>query len=191
MGYLYSMELSQYLERAGYGDLAKELRVLASTSRDQAFRMFKEAARKVWRNSDFVEQAVSLSHEEPKGDVLASLAYAGNVRAIGDSLIVRSKHYTLRIADALLAKDETTIMKIMIHEAVHLGYPRHDADFRRLVREHGGAVSESATGDDSIKVQMKKGSRFETIKTFDDEHEAMKWAKEQMKINPGKYRMIQ
>ena len=162
----------------------------APVTREEAFQLFKDAIRKVWgdRGHDFVLPVLVLSAEEPAGGFQASIAHPGNERpmVIGSSLIRRCSRYTLRIADRLLALGRDATWKIMVHEAVHVGIINHGVDFRRLVREHGGAVSEMASENaGAIEVQQKKGSRFVTVRTFEDEAEARAWGREQAKANPG------
>src|SRR3990167_1151968 len=158
-------------------------------TREYAFEVFRLATEQVWHNHQFVQPVLVLSDEPPAGDVLASLAYAGKPMAIGNSILRRAERYILRVSDRLLAMDAEHVRRVMIHEAVHLGYPKHDANFRQLVREHGGTQSESALDNPGVHVQVKQGSRYTTIKTFEDEREATRWAKEQMRANPGRYRL--
>ena len=160
-----------------------------SVDRLGAFGMFVEAVRQVWRNNEFVADVLVLSPEEPSGRVLASLSYAGTPSAIGNSILRRAPRYTLRVSDRLLMRGTNSVRKVMIHEAVHVVYMNHGREFRDLVRKHGGTVSEEAIENPGVHVQLKRGSRFETIKTFDTEPEATRWAHEQKRENPGKYRL--
>ena len=158
-------------------------------TREQVFEVFKDVTRKVWRNPDFVLPAVVLSQEEPGGRVLASLAWQRDQRvwASGNSILQRPSQYTLRIAQRLLEADEATVRSIMIHESVHLGYPKHDATFRTMCRDAGGAVSEEALDGKGIEAQKKVGSRYQTVKTFigNQEKEAAAWVREQLRAEPG------
>lgn len=156
--------------------------------------LFIEAARAMWQNADFALKVVELVEEEPADGVLASLAYAGRPMAIGNSILRRPPRYVLRISQRLLDMADDAIRKIMVHEAAHLGHAAHDADFRSMVRAHGGSVSESAIEADVIRVEVKVGARYRVLREFpgEQEMEAFRWAKEQSKANPGtRYRIQQ
>ena len=162
-------------------------------AREDILGRFREAAVKVWGEDSVKRLNILLGDEEPEGDHLAALKYAGTPWAIGDSLVRYSTKYTLLVAPALLDQDDATIDKILIHEAVHIGYRGHGQDFRRLVRQHGGAVSASAAeAGYKIAVQRKEGSRYKTIREFDAgaEIEATAWAKAELVRNPGRYRVL-
>ena len=79
------------------------------------------------------------------------------------------------------------IERLMIHEAVHIGYKLHDAHFVEMVRAYGGAVSESGLA--GVKVERKEGARYRVIATFATEGEALAWAKEERARHPGQYRL--
>jgi hypothetical protein len=155
-------------------------------SRSDAFALFKDAVRHVWKNADFVLPALEMSDEPPAEPVLASIAFAGQPFAIGRSLLTRSTRYTLRVNDELLTRPRDDVWKILVHEAVHLGYRGHGPSFREVARESGGVVSASAlTEGDGVKVQKKVGARYQTMKTFPTEREALTWGKEQQSAEPG------
>lgn len=158
--------------------------------RETVFEWFKEAVALVWGKWP-PGLELHLSLEEPKmQDSLASLAYARNAvgMAVGRHLLRYPREATLRVRDELLVKPPSDIHKILLHEAIHLGYPRHDADFRRVAVEVGAVVSGAGldTGG-KIEVQKKVGARFKTQREFpiDAEREATTWAKEQVKLEPG------
>lgn len=159
-------------------------------TREELFELFKEAARVVWPSgADFALEATVLSYEQPKDDVFASLTWVGGkTRVIGDVLFQRPKQYILRISDRLLVESPTVRKRIMIHEAVHLGYGNHGKDFREMVRRHGGAVSEHTSGEDLVEVIRKEGARFKgTGKFFKTEGDAEAWIRDEAKRVPGKY----
>lgn len=163
-------------------------------TRQQAFELFKQAADAMW--SPFRRQPISsfctLSDEEPAGGYLASLGHVGPVAAVGSMIWRRAERYTLRVSQKLLSLGPEAVRKIMVHEAGHLGHMGHTEDFRRLVREHGGSVSELALESDSkIQVQVKVGSRYRTVATFGTELEARQYVRaERAKGSREKYRMI-
>ena len=143
-------------------------------------------AQEVWRNADSVLPRVFLSPEEPASDVLASLAYdTHGVRAFGDIIFATRVNYTLRLSARLLVMDDEAVRRILIHEAVHLGHPTHGPEFRQMVRQHGGAVSESSTADGKIQIQAKIGNRYRTVEFADTEAQAETIAREYRTANPG------
>jgi len=143
----------------------------------------------MWSNPDFVLPFVTLVDDEPGRGHLASLAYASRPYVIGNTIFRRPQRYTLRIATRLLTLDRTTVEKIMIHEAAHLGHVTHGQEFRDLVRLHGGSVTESALTDAAVRVQRKVGARYQTIETFEDELTAVQWMRAEMRVTPGRYRL--
>ncbi len=169
--------------------------------RETVFEWFKACVVEVWGkwppNLELVlspeePTAVDRGREKPP----ASLSYARDARpmAVGRHLISYPRTATLRLADRLLVEPPERIRKILLHEAVHLGYPGHGADFRAVAREVGATVSESGLDDDIVQVQKKVGARFQTVKTFPgaEENAAVAWAKEQLRAEPGsRWRTLQ
>ncbi|MFA6135544.1 MAG: hypothetical protein WC869_16140, partial [Phycisphaerae bacterium] len=159
---------------------------LGADPRTQALETFKRAIQHVWRNADFVLPVVSLDPEEPANGVLASVTFVPRgVWASGNALLRRAPEYRLKVAARLATRPSEEQWKIYVHEACHLGYPRHDQGFRDLCREKGGTQSENALTDPGVKAQKKMGSRYVTQQTFTDERKATRWAKEQQKAEPG------
>jgi hypothetical protein len=166
-------------------------------TRQDAFDLFHAAVVAVWKNAEFVLPALAWS-EEPAvgGSELASVTFDHRgVWASGRSLLSRAPKYTLRVSDALLAMPREKVAAIMLHEAIHLGYPGHGEEFRKIAREVGAPVSASAVDrGDTIEIQKKVGSRYKTVRTFpgSEEREAIRWAKEQARAEPGsRWRMQQ
>jgi len=166
--------------------------------RETAFEWFKSCVVEVW--GKWPEHLdLKLSPEAPseiEGEhPLASLAYARTARpmAVGRHLISYPSEATLRISDRLLTLPPEKIRKILLHEAAHLGYSGHGAEFRAVAREVGATVSESGLDDDVVQVQKKVGARFKTVRTFPgvDERAAQAWTREQAKAEPGsRWRML-
>lgn len=154
---------------------------------------FRDAVRHVWSNADWIFAHVTfmVSSEQPadKGSTkqpLASISFIDTgVRASGSHLIRAAVFYTLRFSDKLLAADADTQWKTLIHEAAHLGYRHHPQEFRDLVVSKGGAMFADSLTNPGTKAQKKVGARYVTQQTFQDEHEARRWAKEQQRAEPG------
>jgi GNAT superfamily N-acetyltransferase len=165
---------------------------LGADPRTQALAEFKRAIQHVWRNADFVLPVVGISPEEPGNDsqglpVYASIAFVRGQgdAAIGDSLLRRAPAYVLRVSGSFANLSPENQWRVLVHEAVHLGYPGHGQKFRDLCTLKGGAVSGRAVLDPGVKAEKKVGSRYQVQRTFTDEREATRWAKEQQKAEPG------
>ena len=106
--------------------------------------------------------------------------------------------YRLLVMDEMLGLDDDSVEKILIHEAVHIGYAKHSREFLSVVRECGGAVSGSAVdrGNDNITVERKDPGerRYKPVREFTDAREAEQWARAEISSGrfPGsKWRMSQ
>lgn len=182
-------------------------RVLSSAqvTRDQAFQMFRRWVDRIWgsgssggpdtkkvKQNQVDKLVLKRSNTDPKGKVAASLTimFPKAVKAIDDDLMVPSGLYVLNVSERLLEKPAEFVDKIMGHEALHVGYPRHDVNFRRLATRHGLPLTESWAEDPGWKVQRKEGARYKTLETFETEQQAREWALEERSRNPGKYRLI-
>ena len=160
-------------------------------ARAAIFEEFKEVAREVWSNADFVlDRTTMFPGPPPHEGVPAALLTNpyGSQRAVGDSILRRADSYALMVSDEFLAWAPDKIHRVLIHEAVHLGITHHGREFRDKVKKHGGAVT--VTGLESgntIQIQKKVGSRFQTVREFppDAEDEAISWAKAQAHAEPG------
>lgn len=138
-----------------------------TVSVDNVFKMFKEAVRTIWKSDTLEKHADFDIKVDNKLKTLAALVYLvlprdrRRKRAIGDSLImIPTKKFTLVINEKLLKLPVEQIRKIVIHEAVHIGHPNHDADFERVVRKYHGAVSENdATSDGKIYLMVQPAPR--------------------------------
>jgi hypothetical protein len=186
----------------GFGDLGAP-----DITRESVLARFIAVANRVWGQdlqqpwpsrygtSGATEPKITfkLGTDQPWGgreEVLAGLVYVGNPMAYGTHLIKFPREVMLLVADSLMSKPDDKIEQVLIHEACHIGYRRHDTAFREVCRAAGGVVSSAGVESDAaINVQRKEGSRFVTIKSFQVEHEAVAWAKEEMKRVPGKYRL--
>lgn len=153
-------------------------------------RMFLDAVATVW-GAEWVDKLTFSFEVRPiKGDVLAALSFWPRPKAVagGSTLIspAGDGSYVLIMSPRLLREDEDTIRKIMIHEAVHIGYVGHGAEFQRVVKRHGGALSERSAVEGRVHVQEKVGARYKTIETFADMERAKARLYALGRANPGK-----
>ena len=173
-----------------------------STDREHVLDLFREVCVAVWGKSSIDQLTLLLDARTPSMDgqyqILAAVAYAGKPLAMGRHLIraADSRTYKLLVSDALLAMDDATIKKVLVHEACHLGYKNHGREFRELVVANGGTLSGGGVEEGyQFEVQRKEGARFKTIKTFDPdaphaEAEAMAWMRQESSRAPGRYRLV-
>lgn len=166
----------------------------------EAFEMFLDAAKMVWRHSKLLSQITF--HYEVKAmldrDVRAQLQWRkptsedARPRAEEDHLLRAAKEYWLLISERLLSEPRDVVRQVMIHEALHIGYSSHKEGFRRMAIKYGGTLTEKSTGKDKpFEVQRKNGSRYKTIKTFETERDAKHFIETERKASPDSdYRMI-
>jgi len=86
--------------------------------------------------------------------------------------------------------DEPKFKSLLRHEVLHLGYPRHDWAFRSLAQEKGIPLTGSTVEGGSVKVQIKQGARYVTVKTYESTEKwvvdrANEYAKHLARTNRG------
>ena len=167
-------------------------------SREEAHRRFVRHAVRIWQPSDpeFITRGQILSPEEPAKGVFASLAVPTRAKPMTryGRIFRRAPTYKLRLSSRLLEESETVIESILIHEAVHVGILTHTREFREIVRQHGGAITEMAALGGGIKIQRqpKPRARYQTIHEFGpevSESAAYAWMVAEHARTPGRYRM--
>lgn len=159
--------------------------------------MFEEALVEVWGASSAAKLSVDVVDVPPKSvSVLAALAYASDVpsfRAAGRSLFRWANHYTLKVAPELLDEDRDTVRLVLLHEAIHVGYGKHDARFEAVAKEVGTYSTETAMRTGGLYVVERqaggKGSRFVKVHETTDKWEAVNYARDK-KAGEGRYRVM-
>jgi len=138
-------------------------------------KQFVGEAKKIWSNKpEFIEGIkVDVTIQE-KQKVMAQLRHDARARqwASGDYILRCPKSVTLDISKKALGLPEKQFKNIMGHEAIHLGYGRHDNNFRRLADKHNIGVTYTQVKGEGVKLQYKEGSRFKTYKVFKTREEA-------------------
>ncbi|MFA6118178.1 MAG: YgjP-like metallopeptidase domain-containing protein [Sphingomonas sp.] len=173
----------------------------AGLERTRVLDLFMEAVAKVWGPGTAAKVTVRLGEGREPGEGYASIVMSRACRPVAvpaptgpDHLIAYCREgYTLLVSDKLLALDDAMIMRVLVHEAIHLGFPNHGADFRRLCNKHGAIVSQHGIeqgADYRIQVQRKEGARFKTFATVDTEAEGMALMKAEYSKAPGRYRLM-
>lgn len=149
-------------------------------SDDEIIRQFKRVAKNVWENASKNIDELDLGVKYRKGGCHMSLAYTPNTRpyAVGSSLIRMPVKATLIISDKARNLPKGQFEDLLRHEALHLGYRRHDEYFRRCADKLGIPMTVSMSEGGGYMVQAKEGSRFKTIKIFNTLDEASFYARE-------------
>lgn len=157
------------------------------------YSMFRQEIRNVWKNTD---QAINLNNiqifirENNDGAVMSIRAGHTDYRTKAIGRIMRykigfKKPIILYISPRALQLSEQDFRALMRHEALHIGYPRHDKNFKYLVKEIHAPLTEYEQDHPNenpiytvlyqpkgIDGRPKKGARFKKLKDFDDKDEA-------------------
>lgn len=143
--------------------------------------IFKDWAKLIWGNSVLIDR-INLTVEvvdKLRGNVPAAISYRHRPQCIGSALIRVPKDITLKVTRSLLAMTDDKISKIIGHEAIHLGCPSHNRDFFALAKYHKLPVSLQDAEGGRVMLQIKIGSRYKTIETFDTLEEAKRFFKKE------------
>ena len=135
--------------------------------------MFREEANKVWQNLEnhpISEIAVEFKDSESINDPLMSIRCGHRdyrAKAIGRVLLRNIQAVTIIIYEKALEKSEEHFKALLRHEAIHIGYPRHDEDFRRVAKEVNAPLTEfemeGGVTEYEVQMQSKKGGKYETV----------------------------
>ena len=124
-----------------------------------------------------------------KPETYAQLSYLTYPKTIDRSLIIVPKKITLSLKPSFFKLPSHMQKQVLLHEVGHIGYPFHNEQFRKLMKEIGGYTSLSEMLNLGYKVQIKEGSRYKTIKTFKTLEEARAFAKQHVD-KYGKIRIV-
>lgn len=166
---------------------------------DEVLQRFKEAADFVWQRPVSQRLTIILNNDPAsekklvKHGSLAAVVYRTMPRAI-----VSGRHlvrpfgegvYKLQTTPELFLLDDDSVWKILIHEAVHIGYPNHGKAFQEVVAECGG-VATGAQLEEGYKVLIERKdpgkARYVVAGEFDTVEEALAWGRAEART-PGKY----
>ena len=109
---------------------------------------------------------------------LASLEHIGNIGHADDrTLLAVPQILILRIARTTLNLPDADIEKIIRHEVIHIGHMNHGKTFKRLCVAFNASYKGwnlSTVTKDPFEVQIQKGygTRFKTLKKFNNMKEA-------------------
>lgn len=157
---------------------------------EEASRAFGEALRVVWGDSASRVCFVAVTDPPPNRGVLAALRYDTNVaRVDGRILVAHASNHMLTLAPALLEKPAEVVQRFLLHEAIHVGRPRHDAGFRKIVVEVGAILTEQELeGVFKVEMQSAPRKRFKEVYATHAKEEAISFARSKG-AGPGRYRI--
>jgi hypothetical protein len=160
------------------------------TSTQGIEQLFRQAAKEVWRNSDIIDQ-IEIKVVIGNFKAAMSVLYPKSARpmAMGDSLLQAPTYIELHIDNRAFDYTSDQFYSLLKHEAIHLGYQKHDRGFFDLADKVGAPRSElMAKGDGKPYKLMKKrrgrSGRFELLKDFDNEKDAREYGMQFARQHP-------
>jgi len=144
-------------------------------SKELIKKQFITNAKKIWKNKPEFIEGIKVD-VEIRDDIkhMAQLRHDARARqwASGDYIYRCPKAVTLDISKKALGIPEKQLDNIIGHEAIHLGYGRHDQNFRKLAAKHNIGVTYNEVRNLGVKLQYKEGHRYKTHKVFKTKREA-------------------
>jgi len=170
------------------------------TSHKSIIDQFKKEARDIWDNPpdrdifNYYGTQVDVKFHKRKRPFM-SLSYFDDKRprAVGSQILRPREKYTLNISSEAQKISEDQFRQGLRHEALHLGYSRHDNIYLRdLARRHKipMTVGDIHHGKRVYRVQGKIGSRFKDIKHFTDRSQAIAYMYSLQRGKYSKFRTI-
>ncbi len=146
--------------------------------------MFVEESMNVWSNYNPMTPVEVFRRERWDSSVPLMAIRAGHhdrrQKAIGNSLIWRTKGIKLFVTDESLELLEKEFRSLLRHESIHIGYPNHDKDFMRLAGKVDAPENEfnldSKTEFIFVEVQDRPRERFRVLKKYEG-HENLEVAR--------------
>lgn len=141
---------------------------------EQIKQDFHEEAAKVWKNYPHPEVEVDIRKRTNESIPIMSIR-AGHKsyksKAIGRTLLKITKNkIILYVTDYALSLPDDKYRGLLRHEAIHIGYPRHDSQFKDVARIVNAPLTEHEMDDVEpeiyIQFQPKRGARYKTYKTM-------------------------
>jgi len=148
------------------------------------FNRLLELGPQVWRNWDTVRGRMMLAFDRiggAKDTALAAIRYrgVGQPQAIGRVITRAMGAYEFLTEPELMRYSGDALDKILLHELVHLGYPGHREDFKRVCKEVGGVLYGAAATSSEVRLEKRQpNGRYKPVKTFATEAEAVAYFKD-------------
>ena len=153
-------------------------------------KLFKKEAKKIWKSKLIDKIKIDVSIE--KRHEMMALRHSRDIipDACGDSLYRCPSKATVVINPKAMKLPKKTFTDLIRHETLHLGYCKHDVNFRRLAEQKKIPVTFSQALGGKYKVQQKIGSRYQTVKEFNTLQEARIYFYNAGSKKFGKWRII-
>lgn len=130
---------------------------------------FKKVSKDIWKDSPMIDK-IDINVKIRKQGYMMSLGYTANPiarpRAIGSSLVRVPTKMSLYISEEAMKLPKPQFQQLLRHEAIHMGYPRHDVGFRNIAKKHNIPMTFSQSEGGEYMVQVKEGSRYSTVESF-------------------------
>lgn len=123
---------------------------------------FKEQASEIWGEEAI--RKIDFDIVIRNNGTMMSLAYSSRPKAFGNRLYIYPKHMRLYVRRDVLRKNPNYVIQFLRHEALHIGYPTHNEDFRRMCKDYNIPITEMQNKSHGFRVQKKIGSRYKTKK---------------------------
>lgn len=177
--------------------LRGRLRIGARARKDDGLSFFREGFRRaliaVWGEDGELISFEVVTEPPPADKAPAALRYdTADASAEGRVLKTFASFHTLAISDSLTTYTQSVVEKVLLHEAIHVGYPRHDRHFERIAAEVGTASTLAAMLGNGFVVEIQRGakaSRFQECFSTPDRDTAFAFA-EQKRAGAGRYRVV-
>ena len=158
---------------------------------NQIKKMFITEAKKTWSNGQNMTNKIDInvSIQDCKEYLALVRKKDAHSYAIGNFLVQTPKKITLKICDNLQKISITDFKKLVRHETLHMGYPRHDKNFRHTAHRQGIPVSfnEMEGGQVELRGKPKDERFYHHIKDFGTPEEAYKYIQGHPKDIPYKW----
>ena len=110
-------------------------------------------------------------------------------RARGRELLGHASNHVLNVADRLRQESPELVLKLLLHEAIHVGYPEHDDDFRAVAVDVGTNVTEREMKGLGVLVERELADgTFQEVTTLGSLADAKEFAQRRA-AGPGRYRL--
>jgi len=153
--------------------------------------MFIKEAKRTWSNGETIvpQVSVDVSLEDCKKYLALVRDADTRPRAIGDTLIRTPRETTLRVCHNLQGIGKKGFRQLLRHETLHMGYPKHDKDFRRIAHRKGIPVSlnDLRGGKVELRGKRKEDRFYSHIGYFNSFEEAEDHARRNKKGFPYKW----
>ncbi len=183
-----TMPPEEYLKQLKRKQAPPGRQKLGTTPKPEIEKIFRREAKRVWGNEELLNKiALKIEFREQKSPVMV-LAYSGRPYTIGETLVRVPRKMTLILSSEIeLTKKE--LKELLRHESIHIGYPRHDHNFRRVAKKDKTPLTVRHARSGLFTVQIKVGHRYQTVKELKTMEEAEVFADSLAKKQKGRIRI--